>query len=308
MACTLMKRWGGGETVEITAIKKSITIEVFKDASFTIHKWHSNAPELEATSDSACEEELTYARQQLGGAKPSEGKLVGLPWDRDQDIISVILQITQTETTKRGVLSHLAKIYDPLGLASPVTLIGKQLYRDVCEDKIPWDTQLPGPLLKRWKDWSSTLTENLTVPRTLAPYHQPILSLSLHAFGDASAKGVSAAVYAVVHQDQWITQRLICAKSRLAKKNLTIPRMELVAGHMAVNLVTNVQAALSHLPHKAHCWLDSTVALYWIKGHGEYRQFVSNSVHKIQQHEQVKWHHVPTKDNPADLGSRGEMQ
>ena len=207
----------GGETVEITAEKKSITTEVFKDASFIIHKWHSNAPELEATSDSACEEELTYAKQQLGGAKPFEGKLLGLPWDRDQDIISVILQITQTETTKRGVLSHLAKIYDPLGLASPVTLIGKQLYRDVCEDKIPWDTQLPGPLLKRWKDWSSTLTENLTVPRTLAPYHQPILSLSLHAFGDASAKGVSAAVYAVFHQDQGITQRLICAKSRLAK-------------------------------------------------------------------------------------------
>lgn len=82
--------------------------------------------------------------------------------------------------------------------------------------------------------------------------------------------------------------------------------VELVAGHMAVNLVTNVQAALSILPHEAHCWLDSTVALYWIKGQGEYRQFVSNTVHKIQQHKQVKWQHVPTEDNPADQGSRGE--
>lgn len=153
----------GGETVEITAEKKVITTEVFKDASFTIHKWHSNAPELEATSGSPCEEELTYAKQQLGGAKPSEGKLLGLPWDRDQDIISVILQVTPTKTTKRGVLSHLAKIYDPLGLASPVTLIGKQLYRDICDVKIPWDIRLPGPLQKRWKHWNSTLTENLTV-------------------------------------------------------------------------------------------------------------------------------------------------
>lgn len=82
------------------------------------------------------------------------------------------------------------------------------------------------------------------VPRALAPYHQPISSLTLHAFGDASAKGVSAAVYAIVHQDQGVTQQLVCAKSGLAKKNLTIPRLELVAGHMAVNLVTNVQAAL----------------------------------------------------------------
>lgn len=99
----------GGETVKITTEKKVITTEVFKEASFTIHKWHSNAPELEATSGSPCEEELTYTKQQLGGAKPSEGKLSGLPWDRDQDIISVILQITWTGTTKKGVLPILRR-------------------------------------------------------------------------------------------------------------------------------------------------------------------------------------------------------
>ena len=246
----------GGETAELTAVKTVTTTKVFKDVSFTIYKWHSNAQELEANSGSPHEEEFTYAKQQLGGAKPSEGKLLGLPWDREQDTISVILQSNQKETTKRGALSHLAKIYDPLGLASPVTLIGKQLYRDICDSKIPWDTQLPGSLLKRWKEWNATLTENFTVPRALAPYRQPVLSLTLHAFGDASAKGVSAAVYAVVHQDHGVTQQLICAKLRLAKKNLTMSRLELVAGHMAVTLVTNVQAALSVLPHTAHCWLD----------------------------------------------------
>ena len=89
-------------------------------------------------------------------------------------------------------------------------------------------------------------------------------------------------MYAVIHQVQGITQQLVCAKSRLAKKNLTIPRLELVTGHMAVNFVTNVQVAFNVLPLEAHCWLDSTVALYWIKDQGEYRQFVSNRVHKIQ--------------------------
>ena len=102
--------------------------------------------------------------------------------------------------------------------------------------------------MKRWKEWNSTLTENLTVPRALTPYQQPILELTLHAFGDASTKRVSAAVYVVVQQAQGITQQLVCAKSRIAKRNLTIPRLELVAGHMAVNLVTNVQAALSTQP------------------------------------------------------------
>ena len=87
--------------------------------------------------------------------------------------------------------------------------------------------------------------------------------------------------------------------------NLTIPRLELVAGHMAVNLVTNVRAALDTYQVNTHCWLDSTVALYWINGQGDYRQFVANRVQKIQQHAQVTWDHVPTKENPADLGTRG---
>ena len=123
----------------------------------------------------------------------------------------------------------------------------------------------------------------------------------LHAFGDASTRGVSAAIYAVVRQENGTTQGLVCSKSRLAKRNLTIPRLELVAGHMA----TNVQLAIDLYPVSVHCWLDSTVALYWIRGRGEYRQFVANRVHKIQQRQDVKWHHVPTTENPADLGSHG---
>ncbi|CAB4021652.1 Hypothetical predicted protein, partial [Paramuricea clavata] len=48
-----------------------------------------------------------------------------------------------------------------------------------------------------------------------------------------------------------------------------------------------------------------TVALHWICGGGEYRQFVANRVQKIQEHKIDAWMHVPTADNPADLGSRG---
>ncbi len=95
-------------------------------------------------------------------------------------------------------------------------------------------------------------------------------------------------------------------KISLAKKNLTIPRQELVGGHLAVNLASNVEAAIGvEKVSSIHCWLDSTVALYWIGGQGEYRQFVANRVRKIKEHDRVRWHYVPTKQNPADLGSRG---
>jgi hypothetical protein len=74
---------------------------------------------------------------------------------------------------------------------------------------------------------------------------------------------------------------------------------------MAANLVTNARAAFGNQPVSLHCWLDSTVALYSINDQGDYRQFVANRVNKIRQHDQITWHHVPTTDNPADVGSRG---
>ena len=75
---------------------------------------------------------------------------------------------------------------------------------------------------------------------------------------------------------------------------------------MAANLVDNFKEALQGFPvESVYCWLDSSVALHWIKGGGDYKQFVSNRVGKIQEKKYIQWRHVGTKENPADLGSRG---
>ena len=71
---------------------------------------------------------------------------------------------------------------------------------------------------------------------------------------------------AVVRQASGTTQGLVAAKSLLAKKNLTIPRLELVLAYMATNLVDNVREALEEFPVcQVFGWLDSTVALHWIR-------------------------------------------
>ena len=75
-------------------------------------------------------------------------------------------------------------------------------------------------------------------------YRRPIESIEPHSFGDASSKTVSATVFAVVKQESGVNQGLVAAKARLAKQGLTIPRLELVSGHMAVNLLENVGEAL----------------------------------------------------------------
>ena len=60
------------------------------------------------------------------------------------------------ENTKRGILGKLAKMCDPLGLVSPLTLTGKTLYRKACDLKIAWDAPLPSTLLQKWLKYERT--------------------------------------------------------------------------------------------------------------------------------------------------------
>lgn len=114
-------------------------------------------------------------------------------------------------------------------------------------------------------------------------------------------------MYAVVKQPTSVNKGLVTAKARLAKQGLTIPRRELVSGHMAVNLLSNVQDALQGFPVSSlHCWLDSSVALHWIRGNGDFKQFVANRVRKIREHGDITWRYIATKDNPANVASRSE--
>ena len=56
-------------------------------------------------------------------------KLLGVPCNKTLDSIQVSFPGQTKKATKREVQSNLAKIYDPLGLASPITLEGIMLYR-----------------------------------------------------------------------------------------------------------------------------------------------------------------------------------
>lgn len=278
----------GSTTVCKTQELKDKTTTIFQDACFNLHKWHSNVPKLESKQSPQAEGEPTYAKQQLGVPQGTFSSMLGLPWNKEQDSLSITVPPEKATLSKRGILAKLAKIYDPLGLVSPETLSGKLIYHAVCDTKGAWDADLSGDLAKLWVKWESKLPESFTILRSLVVHQEEIEQIDLHSFGDACANGVAACVYAVIRQASRTSQGLIAARSRLSKQGLTIPRLELVAGHMAVNLVDNVRDALDGLPVRStQCWLDSSVALYWIRGQGGYKQFVANRVQKIISHKEV---------------------
>ena len=232
----------GGDTIDQVGELKEASITVFGEAGFQFHKWHLNVPELEAKPE-VRDGGQTYAKEQLG-VKPNEAKLLRLPWDKEEDTLAVTFPEGPIESTKREVLRGLASVYDPLGVASPIALVGKMIYRETCDQHLPWDAVLPLKFSKRWDKFKKRLPSEVKVPRSLAKAHESVQAIDLHVFGHTSGAGTVAAVYAVVHQESGIDQGLVAGKARLAKKGLTIPRLELVSMHMAANLVDNVRNTL----------------------------------------------------------------
>ena len=74
--------------------------------------------------------------------------------------------------------------------------------------------------------------------------------IDIHVFGDASLLGTCAVAYAVIQQPFGIKQGLIASKSRLSKKQITIPRLESVAAQMETNLAKSMRTSLPN--HNGH--------------------------------------------------------
>ena len=87
--------------------------------------------------------------------------------------------------------------------------------------------------------------------------------VNLNVFGDTSRTGASVAVYAIVKQKHGSNHGLLVCKSRLSKKDLSVPRLELVAANVNVNNLENTTAALHRYQIKScYGWSDSMMFLY----------------------------------------------
>ena len=51
-----------------------------------------------------------------------------------------------------------------IGLVLPVSVSGKMIYRDTCDNNIPWDKELAQDLKNSWNNWRRRLPRKIEVP------------------------------------------------------------------------------------------------------------------------------------------------
>ena len=84
----------------------------------------------------ALKKELNFAKEHLE-TKANETKILGLSWDKQRNTFRGEIPIESQRLAKRNILKILASIYDSLGFILPVLLIGKILFRNLCDSRIP---------------------------------------------------------------------------------------------------------------------------------------------------------------------------
>ena len=248
-----------------------------------------------------------------------EHKVLGSNWNLDKD--TLVLKLDKVvefgrnlEPTKRNVLRIAAKLFDPLGLISPVTVVVRMLLQNLCANKSEWDNIISESDKKLIQDWLKDLekVQRVVIRRYYFPEEtRRVRTASLHGFGDASKGAYCAVVYLCIWTGNRYTTSLVASKSRVTPlAPMSIPRLELIAALILARLITSVKEALKSVISidQVHCWTDSITVFYWLQADKEYKQFVQNRVDEILRLTEAKnWRHCPGIENPADIGSRGRL-
>ncbi|XP_057686666.1 uncharacterized protein LOC130912537 [Corythoichthys intestinalis] len=239
-------------------------------------------------------------------------RALGIHWHIESDTLRFRFHPNDQPTTRRGVLSMVASLYDPLGFIFPFVLTGKRVLQETCKQSIGWDDPLPSELETVWDKWKCDLEnlEKIKIPRCYVPKDfGQIVKTELHHFSDASSYGYGQCSYLRhVSKDDNVHCALVTAKTRVAPiKVITIPRLELTAAVVSITVSNMLKDELGLTQVDEYFWTDSKVVLGYINNEARrFHTFVSNRVQKIRLNSSPQqWRYVPSEQNPADIASRG---
>ena len=243
-------------------------------------------------------------------------RTLGLMWDTDEDVFRVNVRIDEKPFTRRGILSTINGVYDPIGFSAPCILKAKLFFRNMIQNNqtkgnIQWDKPLAEAEKAHWKAWLESLKglEDLKIPRPFfCCSKDEITDISLHIFVDSSEGAIGVAAYLrTLMSDGQINVVFICGESKLTPKAATtIPRKELCACVQGTNVLTRISQELKNPINQIFLYSDSCIALSYIfNTKRRFKMYVQRRVDWIlKSTNPSQWNFIKSKNNPADAGSR----
>ena len=278
---------------------------------FNLAKWASNdrqvlesIPPDERAKDV---KELDFECDML----PTE-RALGVSWLVETDALSFKVIIKEKPCTRRGILSVVSLVYDPLGMAAPFVLPAKLLLQDLCRKGLGWDDEIPCLHLSRWQTWLADLPRlsELSMKRCVQGVDLgKVVTNEIHHFCDASQCAYGAVSYLrQVDSERQAHCSFLVGQSRLAPlKQMSIPRLELAAATVSVRLNRLLKNELEIPIDKITFWTDSMTVLRYIANESKrFHTYIANRVAIIREDSSPsQWRYIKSKSNPVDDASRG---
>ena len=253
-----------------------------------------------------------YQAIDFGNDDLPQDRVLGVIWQVHEDCFKFRVTLIDRPLTRRGLLSVIGGIYDPLGLISPVIVPARAIFQTTCKEKLKWDEELPSTLLSRWSSFLLQISklENYYIPRCIV--EDSPMRIELHLFCDGSLTAYAAVAYArLQYKDGRIGTSLLMSKTRQTPVSgtvlKTVPRIELNSAKLAVMLAIVLRREFNIKFDLEYFWSDSQTVLKYIRNeNARLLRFVDNRVNFIRANTRVSnWFYVPGKINVADVASRG---
>ncbi|XP_060085112.1 uncharacterized protein LOC132564475 [Ylistrum balloti] len=216
---------------------------LYDGGRFRLHKIASNSTEvLELFPKEDLAKDLKDL--DLGQDCLPEQRSLGICWDIVSDRFLFRADKDLKPFTRRGVLSVINSLFDPIGFTAPVTVEGRILMREAMSSKCGWDELLPETLriyLERWVDELVHL-QDFTIPRIYCSLSVEMSSrVEVHVFSDASKEAVAGVAFIKVFSEDSSEIGFLTGKAKVAPAHgHTIPRLELRASLLAVDIAENI--------------------------------------------------------------------
>ena len=128
--------------------------ELLARGGFKLTKWLSNSRKV---MESLPESERASVLKSLDFNSWAVERALGVQWNISSDQFGFKIAIKDRPATRRGILSIVSSIYDPLGFAAPFLFQAKLILQDLCRKKLDWDEEIHEEFLKRWQAWLQEL-------------------------------------------------------------------------------------------------------------------------------------------------------
>ena len=245
-------------------------------------------------------------------------KTLGVAWNVTNDKFVVKVSVNCKPFTRRGIVSVINSLFDPIGILSPVVLKGRLIQRRALprtEDGKPgplnWDEPLQLDLFNIWKSWIESLPScnDMSIPRCFRNVQiQDVHRQELHIFADSSEEAVGYVIYIrTVCTNGTVNVTFATGNSKVAPRGATsIPRLELTAALEATIAGKKFTTESNIKFNDIVLYTDSLIVIgYLTNTERRFTKYITRRVHIITKtFPSSMWNYIETDKNPADIASR----